>query len=66
MEEILHNGLRLLHDGFRLGTDSVLLSQFVALPRRARVADLGSGCGTLGLLLCARDAHCTVTGIELD
>lgn len=66
MEEILHNGLRLLHDGFRLGTDSVLLSQFVALPRRARVADLGSGCGTLGLLLCARDAQCTVTGIELD
>ena len=66
MEDFLQNGLRLLHDGFRLGTDSVLLSQFVTLPRRARVADLGSGCGSLGLLLCARDGECSVTGIELD
>ena len=43
-----------------------MLSQFLTLPKQARVADLGSGCGTLGLLLCARDASCTVTGIELD
>ena len=28
--------------------------------------DLGSGCGTIGMLLCARDSGCTVTGIELD
>lgn len=51
---------------FRLGTDSVLLSQFMTLPKAARVADLGAGCGTLGLLLCARRTDCSVTGIELD
>ncbi len=51
---------------FRLGTDSVLLSQFMTLPKGAKVADLGAGCGTLGLLLCARSADCSVTGIELD
>ena len=51
---------------FRLGTDSVLLSQFMMLPKQARIADLGAGCGTLGLLLCARSADCSVTGIELD
>lgn len=51
---------------FPLGTDSVLLAHFLHLPARAKVADLGSGCGTLGLLLCARAADCTVTGIELE
>lgn len=66
MEEVLHNGAVLRHDAFRLGTDSVLLSQFLTLSKHARVADLGSGCGTLGLLLCARDETCRVTGIELD
>lgn len=65
MEE-LWNGLTLEQEaGFRLGTDSVLLADFITLPRRARVVDLGSGCGTLGVLLCARDGTCSVTGLEL-
>lgn len=51
---------------FRLGTDSVLLSQFMTLPKAVKVADLGAGCGTLGLLLCARSGDCSVMGIELD
>ena len=55
-----------LTGGFPLSTDSMVLSDFVKLPKNARVLDLGSGCGTLGLLLCARDPGCTVTGIELD
>ena len=28
--------------------------------------DLGAGCGTIGLLLCAKDSTCCVTGIEID
>lgn len=66
--EMLWNGVRMLQPdgGFRLGTDSVLLAQFLTLPPRARIADLGSGCGTLGLLLCASDPDCAVTGVELD
>lgn len=66
MTETLWNNIVLKQGPFRLGTDSVLLSQFLTLPKNARVADLGAGCGTLGLLLCAREKACTVTGVELD
>lgn len=66
--ELLHNGftLQICPGGFPLSTDSMLLSGFAKLPKNARVLDLGSGCGTLGLLLCASDPNCCVTGIELD
>ena len=57
--------LTLCEDGFPLSTDSIVLADFVKLPRSARVLDLGSGGGTLGLLLCAKDDGCSVTGIEL-
>ena len=66
--ELLHNGytLDLSRGGFPLSTDSVVLAGFVRLSRNAKVLDLGSGCGTLGLLLCAEDPTCHVTGFELD
>ena len=66
--ETLPNGLTLsLCDGaFPLSTDSMVLSHFARLPKNARVLDLGSGCGTLGLLLCSKDPNCHVTGVELD
>ena len=58
--------LEISPDAFPLGTDSIVLSGFAKLPRNANVLDLGSGCGTLGLLLCARHTDCAVAGIELD
>ncbi len=66
--EYLHNGftLSLCDSAFALSTDSIALSGFVRLPRKAKVLDLGSGCGTLGLLLCANDPGCTVTGVEIN
>lgn len=66
--EILPNNYQLeIPDGcFPLSTDSMVLSHFVRLPKNARVLDLGSGCGTLGLLLCSQNDHCAVTGVELD
>lgn len=66
--EQLHNGftLELCPGAFPLSTDSIALADFVRLPRNARVLDLGSGCATLGLLLCAKDPSCAVTGIELE
>ena len=66
--EQLPNGYTLeLSDGcFPLSTDSMLLAHFAKLPRHAQVLDLGSGCGTLGLLLCAKDGNCTVTGLEIS
>lgn len=65
--EHLHNGytLEVCPGAFPLSTDSIALSGFVRLPKNASVLDLGSGCGTLGLLLCAKDAGCSVTGVEL-
>ena len=66
--ELLHNGFTLdtPPGTFPLSTDSMVLSDFVRLPKNASVLDLGSGCGTLGLLLCARDPGCHITGIELN
>ncbi len=66
--EYLHNGftLELAEGEFPLSTDSIALADFVKLPKNARVLDLGSGCGTLGLMLCAKDAACSVTGVELS
>ena len=65
MEE-LWNDIFLRQGKFRLGTDSVLLADFISLPKHAVVADLGSGSGALGLLLCAREPTCRVCGIEID
>ena len=66
--EILHNGFTLdtPPGTFPLSTDSMVLAHFVRLPKNARVLDLGSGCAALGLLLCAKDPSCRVTGLELD
>lgn len=66
--EFLSNGLT-LHTGngsFPISTDSMLLADFVRLPSNASVLDLGAGCGTLGILLCAKNKNCRITGIELD
>ena len=67
MEE-LHGGytLEIAEQEFPLSTDSMVLAYFARLPRQARVLDLGSGCGTLGLLLCSKDPGCHVTGIEIS
>ena len=66
--EYLHNGFSLYipHGAFPLSTDTMLLADFVKLPKNAEVLDLGSGCGSLGLLLCAKDDTCHITGLELD
>ncbi len=66
MEYIANDYTLDLTPGFPLSTDSMVLADFVRLPKNAAVLDLGSGCGTLGLLLCAGHPGCTVTGIELE
>lgn len=66
--EHLSNGftLELSAGAFPLSTDSIALAGFIKLPKNAKVLDLGAGCGTLGLLLCAQDAGCKITGVEID
>ena len=55
--EYLPNGFTFdtTQGAFPLSTDSMLLGDFVKLPKNARVLDLGSGCGlcqVYGPLLC--------------
>ena len=66
--ELLPHGLQLeIPPGcFPLTTDSMALAHFAGSLGAKSVLDLGSGCGTLGLLLCAQSQRCHVTGIELD
>ena len=66
--EVLANGftLELCSEGFPLSTDSIALAGFAHLKNNATVLDLGAGCGTLGLLLCAEHSTCHVTGVEID
>ena len=64
--ETLWNHITMEQGAFPLGTDSVLLADFFTLLPKMKIADLGSGCGTLGLLACARSSECRVTGVELD
>ncbi len=66
--EVLSCGMRILQSDelFRLGTDSILLSNFASPLRGKSIADLGAGGSALGVLLCAANDQCTVTGIELQ
>lgn len=50
---------------FRLGTDSVLLADFVRLNGAKRGADLGCGSGILALLLLERSETLHMTGVEV-
>lgn len=52
-------------ESFPLSTDSMLLGSFASLGKNAVVADLGSGSGALGLLLCGKYPDCQVTGVEI-
>ena len=51
--------------GFRFAIDSVLLADF-ATPAQGPVADLGSGCGVLCVLLAARGLAGPFSALELD
>ena len=53
-------------DLFRLGTDAMVLADFVRLPSGASVCDLCAGAGAVGMLLLAKDPDCRVTAVELQ
>ncbi len=53
-------------DGFRFGTDAVLLSRFARVKGVCRVADLGTGTGILPLLISARADKAAFTAIEIQ
>lgn len=50
---------------FKLGTDSVLLADFVNTASRKRGIDLGCASGAIGLLLLEKSASLHMTGLEI-
>lgn len=67
-DEWIWPGVRYRHapGTFPLGTDAFALAGFAAPPPNGAVADLGCGCGVVGLLLAGRLPRLRVTGVELD
>ena len=53
-------------EGFRLGTDSVVLADFAKPSKGAAVCDLGCGSGAIGMMLLANDPTLRVTGVEIQ
>ena len=66
-EDLQYKGLRIIQseEGFRFGTDSVLLAGFVNVSSKERVADLGTGTGVIAILVQARTGA-KLTGIEIQ
>jgi tRNA1Val (adenine37-N6)-methyltransferase len=53
-------------DGFRLGTDSVLLSAFVGTSGVKLACDLGSGSGVISVILAWNNPSMKIDGIEIQ
>lgn len=66
--EILWNGISLHNpkNQFRLGTDSMVLADFVHPKKSARVCDLGCGVGAISIMLLASDSTLQVTGVDIQ
>lgn len=64
----LWGGFALIQDDafFKLGQDSMLLSDFASPPPHGKIIDLGCGNGALGILLCARYPQVHVYGLEIQ
>jgi len=59
-------GLAQPEGGYRFSLDSLLLASFARPGRRHVGADLGCGCGVVGLGLLLRQPGVSLTGVELD
>lgn len=68
LDDLQRNGLRILQrtEGFRFGTDAVLLADFAGVKKGEHVADIGTGTGVLPLLLSARAEGTTFDAFEIQ
>ncbi len=67
IEDLQYRGLRIIQSerGFRLGTDSILLTGFVTASARDRIIDLGTGTGVIAILLNGRTGA-KLTAVEIQ
>lgn len=68
LDDLQRGGLRILQrpDGFRFGTDAVLLADFAGAKRGEHICDMGTGTGVLPLLLSARAEGTTFDAFEIQ
>jgi tRNA1Val (adenine37-N6)-methyltransferase len=53
-------------NGFRFGTDSVILSWFATVKKHDRIIDIGSGSGVIATLLAKLKGASDITAVELQ
>ncbi len=68
LDSLDRGGLYILQkpEGFRFGTDAVLLADFAKPRPKERVIDLGAGSGVLPLLIAARVPDATFRAVEIQ
>jgi len=53
-------------NGFCFGVDAVLLANFAQIRKNFKVADFGTGCGVISLLIAAKTNATHITGVEIQ
>lgn len=68
LDELSGYDLRIIQPrhGYRFSVDPLLLADFAGVKKAERVADLGTGCGIMPLLLARREASAVITGVEFQ
>ena len=68
IEDLQCEGLRIIvkRGGFRYGTDSVLLANYVRAGRGGHIVELCSGSGAVSILLFAKTRASRITGVEIQ
>ena len=68
VESLDYDGMNVIQkkNGFKFGTDSVLLADFATIRKGDRIVDLGTGSGILCFLMASRHPDTTYVGIEIQ
>ncbi len=68
IDDLQRQGMRIIQreNGFRFGTDAVMLADFAVAKRGERVCDMGTGTGVLPLLIAARSVDTTFDAFEIQ
>ncbi|MBE9535657.1 MAG: tRNA1(Val) (adenine(37)-N6)-methyltransferase [Proteobacteria bacterium] len=68
IEDLLKGNLKVIQKkgGYRFSIDAVLLADFTRVKKKDVIADLGTGCGLIPLILSRKAMQSRICGIELD